>query len=414
MNFLRALGLLSFGLFAAMLAAAADEDGTQFFEQGSRYFFGSDHTLADPRLGAYYFRRAAEAGHVRGQYNFGACCEHGWGVKASRQLAYKWYSRAGASGLPEAELARARLLAMGVPAEHTDAEDFPEIPADVPAALKVMRQLAASGFGPAAFELAKRLCAELPRQPEYGAEIRSLAQTAAARMPESPEALLLLATVYQNGIGGSYDMPKAFRLLERASEHSAEAKARLAEALEYGHGCEIDAEKSLRLDLEAAEAQVPRACLRVGRRCLYGHGVPVDYDRAFSCFQQAFAAAYPGSAEALGNCYRDGIGVARDVEQAATIYQLGANAGDAESQYELACCYRDGIGLERNAETAAYWFSQAAERHHAAAQRCLALALISGDGVPRNPAKAAELLQQAARAGDRQAAEILRANQLEF
>ena len=110
-------GLLFCGVFSGL--CGAESSPAELLAQGRRYFFGEDGKTPNPTLGAYYYRKAAEAGNVRAQYNFGACCEHGWGVSRSLQLAYFWYCRAAEQELPEAVIAKSRLLFNGLaPEKH--------------------------------------------------------------------------------------------------------------------------------------------------------------------------------------------------------------------------------------------------------------------------------------------------------
>lgn len=72
-------------------------------EAGAQYRLAVDHFLgthprANDGRALYWYRRAAEQGHVPAQLLLGQMYESGWGVASDRAEAVRWYRRAAASG----------------------------------------------------------------------------------------------------------------------------------------------------------------------------------------------------------------------------------------------------------------------------------------------------------------------------
>jgi hypothetical protein len=49
------------------------------------------------------YRQAAEMGFAASQYNVGLYYDKGWGVEKNKEEALKWYRKASAQGLKEAD-----------------------------------------------------------------------------------------------------------------------------------------------------------------------------------------------------------------------------------------------------------------------------------------------------------------------
>jgi len=51
----------------------------------------------------YWFRKAAEQGYAKAQYNLGLCYKNGWGVRKNITEAKKWFRKAAEQGLETAQ-----------------------------------------------------------------------------------------------------------------------------------------------------------------------------------------------------------------------------------------------------------------------------------------------------------------------
>jgi TPR repeat protein len=59
---------------------------------------------------ARWFKKAAEQGHARAQFNLGTMCERGRGVEQSYVAAAEWYKEAASQGHTDAQLAVFKVL----------------------------------------------------------------------------------------------------------------------------------------------------------------------------------------------------------------------------------------------------------------------------------------------------------------
>ncbi|MDE7083958.1 MAG: sel1 repeat family protein, partial [Clostridia bacterium] len=63
----------------------------------------------DVEKAAYWYKRAAEQGEERAQFNIAVCYENGLGVKKDLEKAVKWYKKAAEQDDEDAEKALERL-----------------------------------------------------------------------------------------------------------------------------------------------------------------------------------------------------------------------------------------------------------------------------------------------------------------
>lgn len=93
--------LLVLGLLAAVSARADFDDGAKAYER-------HDYAAAFAA-----WRKLAEAGDPRSQFNLGLLYEHGHGAAQSDKEAVRWYRRAASQGYPPAQHRLGQLLAEG-------------------------------------------------------------------------------------------------------------------------------------------------------------------------------------------------------------------------------------------------------------------------------------------------------------
>jgi len=80
---------------------------------GQCYFFSKGGRLADLGEAAKWWRKAAEQGYAQAQFDLGHCYFYGWGVAQDKAEAVKWYRKAAEQGLEVAELVLKRLEQRG-------------------------------------------------------------------------------------------------------------------------------------------------------------------------------------------------------------------------------------------------------------------------------------------------------------
>jgi len=368
------------------------------------YFFGRSRTV-NPVLALYWFRRAADAGHVESQYNAARCFERGWGCRRSMGMALNYYIKAKENNLPEAKLRYAELLYSGVPEEKSEYGKFPALKADKYAALELMRETAKT-FDAAKLSLIKHLFVDAP---QHGQELRTRLKHYAATPSPHPEMLLLYSSCLRSGIGGEVDIPTGTAILKRAADAgNMEAIAQLAEAMELGIGTSYDPQKALKLTQLAAQKGNQRTMVNLGIAHLTGINIKYAPDKAVEYFQKAAKSGYPPALRKLGECYSRGIGVEQNWQTAIAHYRSAASGGDEEACFLLGDCYEKGCGVTKNATQAFYYYSQAADRGSIKAIRKMAIFLLDGNGVRQDTKRGMLMLRQAAEAGDQTAQFILK------
>lgn len=390
-----------------LLKAAREGEVISQLKVADQYFFGKKGRRVNLSLAAYWFRKAADAGNARGQFNYGVCCLKGWGVPASPQTGFLWISKAAAQQLEEALIMQAELLFRGLAAEDDPAHRFPAMSADVDKSLDILRKLVSQGNISAAKSLARLLLSDPVLRGKNATELRNCAMISAKNMPRDVECVLIYTTVLQNGIGGSTDTRQAVNLLHSIEDISPEAMARLSEIYEYGFSVPQDREKSLDLCRRAAKLGSPRAQFAMGTRHLEGNMVEHAPEKAFMFFKQSMQNGYPAAAAALGKCLLDGIGTEKNAEKAFELFMQGAVSGDPEAQYRLGRCFLDGTGTARDFSGAAHWFRSAANSGHTDAERELGIVMLEGKGMEINKVEGIRLLKTAAAKGDIQAIRYL-------
>ena len=376
----------------------------------SEFFFGTEARPRNPVLAVYWYRKAAEQGSGEGAYNLGVCCEKGWGVdRPSLIRAFEWFDQAAKAGVPEAKLRLSLLLAAGVPDEHLEKEVLKGIPANRAAAFRMLRELAQTGYLPAAREFGRLVLANRADREATGAEARKLLEKGAES--DDVDSLLLLAVCYRDAIGGSGDQAKAVACWERAAKlGSSEAKVPLAFAYEYGFGVKSDPVHAFSLVKEAATAGEPRALLRLGDYYLNGDMVDTSLAEALALYRKSYDSGYLPAATRLGRCAELGLGMTADPVRAAELYGIAARAGDPDAQYAFGRCHLKGIGMEPDPAGAVFWFKTATAAGQLDALRELGICLLTGNGVEKDTAEGSRLLEAAAAAGDAESLVFLNNN----
>ena len=383
---------------------ARSGDTASQYDLALEYFFGRNRTV-NPVLALYWFRRAADAGHVESQYNAARCFERGWGCRRSMGMALNYYIKAKENNLPEAKLRYAELLYLGHPAEENEFGKFPALKADKFAALELMRETAKTSDA-AKLTLIKHLFMDAP---QHGQELRSRLKHYAATPSPHPEMLLLYSSCLRSGIGGEVDIQTGTAILKRAADAgNLEALAQLAEAMELGIGVPYDPQEALKLTQLAAKKGNQRAMVNLGNAHLTGINIKYAPDKAVEYFQKAAKSGYPPALRKLGECYSRGIGVEPDWKTAVDHYRSAASGGDEEACFLLGDCYEKGFGVTKNAAQAFYYYSQAADRGSIKAIRKMAIFLLDGHGVLQDTKRGMLMLRQAAAAGDQTAQFILK------
>lgn len=99
-----------------------------------------------------------------------------------------------------------------------------------------------------------------------------------------------LAQIYNYGMGGLSDIPRAVKILTEAADEfdDAEAMYELSSIYKRGRGVEKDPEKGMEWMIKSAQNGYSIALTSMGECFLHGlDGMPQDVNQAIQCFQAA-------------------------------------------------------------------------------------------------------------------------------
>lgn len=147
-------------------------------------------------------------------------------------------------------------------------------------------------------------------------------------------ALHDLGKMYQNGLLGNENIPKADEYFQKALQGFLKLEPtskRLQDYVQY----------------------------RIGKMFAIGLGTEQDHTKAFGWVEKSAAAGNKFAQYSLGSLYFFGNGVAQNYEKAFEYYKLSADQDNAYACYEVAKMLCDGIGTEKNMEQAELYFQKA-------------------------------------------------------
>jgi TPR repeat protein len=237
---------------------------------------------------------------------------------------------------------------------------------------------------------------------------------------------LILANMYQNGLGVEKDNIEAKKWFEEAIKNNVEnAEYGFAEFLEtngdktkavdlYKEASTNDSvlanyklaniylkdknKKHLAMDLFKKAAEKEHHPAQQKLASLYN--AKKDYKKAAFWYKKS---ADNGNIEAqysLGVLYLKGLGVEKDLDKATLLFIQAASEGNTKAQYSLAIRYLKGDGIEKNYYEAAKWLTRAAEKGHSNAAYSLSIRYKLGQGVEKSQAKRIFWLEKAAKNGN--------------
>lgn len=241
-----------------------------------------------------WFRSAADGGSVTGLYNLGLCYRNGWGVAPDRIKEMECYRKAAEAGNARAQYELGKAYYLGY--EKVD--------------------LMAAHFWLA------RACNQ-----------------------DVPEALVLLARLYEEGIGVNRDEGFAYNLLQKVVRMGGhEADALLAKYYYHGDYVTQDYDKAAELARESAEAGDTVNQLLMSRY----YSARGDFCEAFRWLKKSSSDGDGDTMYELGIYYRDGKGTAPDTEAAYKCFRAAVDAGCDKAIIPLANCYKHGLGVAKD------------------------------------------------------------------
>jgi len=150
------------------------------------------------------------------------------------------------------------------------------------------------------------------------------------------EAQMLLAAIYNDGIGTKKNPSEAVRWLQKAIEKKKPGK---------------------NYNLESNELAAAYCCL--GQDFQTGEGVKQDSDKAFNFYSKAAELGDAKAQVLVGSFYSLGVSVKEDQKEAIKWFEKAAKQGDVTGLCALGECYKEGKGVPQNFVEAYKWYSLA-------------------------------------------------------
>lgn len=385
----------------------------EFIANGKPYPFSP----ADPSPA-----QKAKAGDPEAQYVEGLCCLFGSGAPDLNR-AYRWLSKAAASGHPKAlfqlgriyadqgfskrDIAKARgCFEAGASLGNADCHNYlgflyehaMGVPQDGAMAVKHYTLGVDGGCAAAATNLGN-LCRLGKWVTQDLSRARALFELAAAK--HDPMGSNNLGFMLQHGYGGEPDPVRATRMYERAARLGvAMAEYNLGLCHSSGAGLPADPVKAFVWYRKAADRGYDPARCNVGYAYLHGHGVAKDEAQAVLWFRKAAAQGHGLSQNNLGHCYETGQGVKQDVRKAVGWYRKAAEKGVALAQQSLGLLLIQGKGVKKNLQEGVRLLRESSSKGCAAADYELGVLHEDGLGVPQDRVEAVRLYRRAAAGGE--------------
>jgi TPR repeat protein len=232
----------------------------------------------------------------------------------------------------------------------------------------------------------------------------------------NPLAKGRLARIYFGGNGVPEDKGAAEQLSKgifpdvskAAAGNIAVAQLVLASMYDDGLGVERDQQEALKWLRKAADQNLAVAQLNMGVTYEHGLGVPRDLKQAVQWYRKAADGNSAGAQGYLGDMYYFGKGMVRDDCEAVKWYRKGAEKGDAHAQNNLGVMFDNGCGVPQDHCEAAKWFRKSAEQSFVIGERNLAAMYERGCGVPCNLNEAVKWYRKAAAQGDDESVQKLK------
>jgi TPR repeat protein len=272
-------------------------------------YHGDGREGAEKRF--FLYRRLAELGNAKAQYEYGMICMLGEGVTKDEKEALIWYMKASEQGDVKAQRDLGRYYA-----NHDDVKE----------AVKWYTKAAEQGNAEAKLELEKLKPSEWYEP--YFAELVKMA------FAGDEEAWNSLGLCYVRDKGVTQDYKELVKWLTAcAEERSVQAQFMLA-------------------------------------TCYYsGHGVAQDYKETVKWFTKSAVQGNRYGQCGLGFCYLAGKGVTQDYKEAVKWLTKSAEQGNALGQLFLGSCYSDGRGVTKDKKEAVRWYTKAAYHGNAQAKK---------------------------------------------
>jgi len=308
----------------------------------------------DDALAYYWFKKAADGGHLLASYRVGDMLRQGQGVQKDLQAAFQYFKFGSDKdySLSQYNLGWAYEKGEG-------------IAPDLDMAFYWYQKSAQQENCAANMALARLYNFGSPRNPEQYARY-----TIKAAEMGDPDMQVNAGNCYMYGDGVKQNYEEAATWYLAASQQDyAPGKRQLGYCYLDGNGVPQDDREAYRWMHEAATAGDAEAQAYLGYWYEEGLcGLTQDISAAFKWYSKAALKKNPHSQHKMGQLTFWGDGTKRNEATAVTWYERAAEQGFARAQYDLALCYLSGRGIEKSVERYEFWLQEAANQNLAEAQ----------------------------------------------
>lgn len=338
--------------FRTYLKEAEQDDVKAFFHLALSYQMGTG-TEINLTQAAYWFKLAADRGHVQAQNSLGRCYKYGLGVVKDEMKAFQYYKMAADQGDVSAQLHVGWYYQSGFGVEKNAVQAF-----------EYYKKAADKGNARAQSSLGwcyRHGCGTDKDVANAFVYYQKAADQGHAR------ALFNLGQCYEIGLGTKISTKSAFNCYQKAADQG-HARAQLTLGICYrdGLGTNKDAGKYFEYIKQAADQDYAVAQCELG-----SYYEEKNEEKSFEYYQKAADRGYILALFNLGRCYEIGLGTEKDKELAFQCFQKSADQGLARAQYQLGLCYQAGFGTSKNEAEALRCFQKAADKNHVRSQHWL-------------------------------------------
>lgn len=332
-----------------LLQSVADAgDNWTLIQIGNLYAAGKVVPLDAPRAVAYY-ARAASNGLAPALALLGNVYNGGLGTIADDpSVAKRYYTQAVAAQDNTARVQLALMLLSGK-----------KIPADVPRAIGLLNDAAATGDVWSATVLAG-LYTDGKQVPADGKKATALLAPLIDKHVSA--AMTALGDVYAKGPTPiRVDAARARELFEQAAAlGDIGAKSRLGTILTSDGALPDQVARGLTLLQDVADAGDGWTQIQIGNLYAAGKVVPLDGQKALDYYGHAAKAGLAPALALMGNVYKTGLGsIAKDPAHAADLYGQAVLGNDNTGRVQLSLMLLDGTDIPRDVKRAVTLLSDA-------------------------------------------------------
>ena len=173
-----------------------------------------------------------------------------------------------------------------------------------------------------------------------------------------PRAMLMVANIYQQGMGVQQNYSKVLEWSQKAAfSGDAEGYLRLGHCHEVGMGTAVDMEKAVKAYEVAVSMNNPLAQHKMASMLLTGRGVPKDIAKGLELLQKASDNNNFLASNELGFIFFQGLfGQKQDFARAKALFLKSAEQGNLEGVKNYAIMLKDGLGQKADPAGALRWF----------------------------------------------------------